>query len=349
MIGSVWTVAEQVDGRLRTVSYELLARGRDLADKLAALAGEGEPKPELCAVAMGDRLEPADLEDLIRRGADRVLAIKAPELEHQPIEACVNVLERAVREREPSVLLAGATTFGRCLMPYLAVRLTTGLTADCTQLDIDPETGNLIQIRPAIGGNIMATIVTAEHRPQMATVRPRSTRPPEKDASRRGEIEEVRPPAEMLKSRVEWLGLRKPEQDDANLQDAERVVSGGRGLKKAENFALIRKLAEDLEAAVGASRDAVDRGWAPYPRQVGLSGKTVAPRLYVAVGISGAIQHLAGMKTSDVIVAVNRDPDAQIFQVADFGIVGDLFEIVPAVSEEIERRKAAGSGMMNAE
>ena len=338
MSRSVWTIAEQFEGRLRTVSYELLARGRTLADKMTAIAGD-DGAPGLCAVVMGHNVDRSDVEDLIQRGADHVLLVDAPQLEHSPIEPCANALERMVAERGPSVVLAGATTFGRCLMPYLAIRLTTGLTADCTGLDIDEETGNLIQTRPAIGGNIMATIVTANHRPQMATVRPRSTRPPEKDADRRGTVEEITVPAELLRSRVEWLGLSKSDESDANIQDAEKVVSGGRGLKKAENFRLIRDLAEKLGAAVGASRETVDRGWAAYPRQVGLSGKTVTPRLYVAVGISGAIQHLAGMKTSECIVAINRDPDAQIFQVADFGVVGDLFEIAPAVIAEIDRRR----------
>lgn len=345
MSGSVWTLAEQADGRLRRISFELLARGRLLADKLAALRqrrGKGYPLPELCAVVLGHRIDRSDLGELIHRGADKVVLVESPYLRCPLIEPCANVMQRLIRERRPSIVIAGATSLGRALMPYLAVRLTTGLTADCTGLDIDEETGNLIQTRPAIGGNILATIVTANHRPQMATVRPKSTRPPDPDTARRVTIEEVTFPDELLQSRVEWLGFRGLDQTDENIQDADKVVSGGRGLKKAENFRLVHELAEALTASVGASRDCVDRGWAPYPRQVGLSGKTVTPKLYVAVGISGAIQHLAGMKTSDVIVAVNSDPDAPIFQVADFGVVGDLFEFTPALIEEIARRKRRG-------
>lgn len=337
--GSVWTLAELSEGRLRPVSFEILARGRMLADKLAS-RGEGA-LPDLCAVVLGADAKEERLRELVERGADRVLFVRHPVLANPLVEPSSAALEWLVKERGPAVLLAGATSLGRTLMPYLAVKLTTGLTADCTGLDIDEETGNLIQTRPAIGGNILATIVTAEHRPQMATVRPRSTRPPERDASRRGAVETLRPPDALLRSRVEWLGFRELDEDDADIQDAERVVAGGRGLKKAEGFQLVRDLAASLGASVGASREAIDRGWISYPHQVGLSGKTVTPRLYMAVGVSGAIQHLAGMKTADCIVAVNADPGAQIFEVADFGVVGDLFEFVPALIQEIRRRKRA--------
>jgi electron transfer flavoprotein alpha subunit len=330
--GEIWTLAEQENGRLRPVSFELLAWGRRLSEKSAGAA-------PLCSVVLGTRVDRDDLRELILHGADKVYVTEAPALEHFLTEPYAAALEHLIRRRQPNVLLAAATTTGRTVMPYLAIKLNTGLTADCTGLDIDQETGNLIQTRPAIGGNILATIVTAHHRPQMATVRPHSIRPPERDGSRKGEVIEADLPADALSSDVEWLGFRTIEEDDANIQDAERLVSGGRGLKKAENFDLVRSLAHRLDAAVGASRDAVDRGWIPYPHQVGLSGKTVTPRLYVAVGISGAIQHLAGMKTADNIVAINSDPDAQIFQVADFGVVGDLFEFLPALIDEIERRK----------
>lgn len=340
--GAVWTVAEQVGGRLTPVSYELLAWGRQLADKLDALGRKGA---ELCSVVMGAGLDEGDLRGLILRGADKVYVVEAPALERFLARPYARALERLIRWHKPEIILAGATTTGRTLMPYLAVRIPTGLTADCTGLDIDDETGNLIQTRPAIGGNVLATIVTATHRPQMATVRPRSAVPPPPVDGRQGEIIVVQMDEQLLQSRVERLGFRSLERDEANIQEAEKVVSGGRGLKKAENFALIRELAEKLGAAVGASRDAVERGWIPYPHQVGLSGKTVSPGLYVAVGISGSIQHLAGMRTADCIVAINNDPDAQIFQVADFGVVGDLFEFLPALVEELERRKSGkGTG-----
>jgi electron transfer flavoprotein alpha subunit len=339
----IWTLAEQEGGRLRPISYELLAWGRRLTARAGSRqAAGGGPAPLLCSVVLGRRVDRSDVRQLLARGADRVYLMESPNLEHFLVEPYAAALEYLLRQRRPGIVIAGATTAGRTVMPYVAVRMTTGLTADCTGLDLDDETGNLVQTRPAIGGNILATIVTARHRPQMATVRPRSARPPEPIEGHTGEVLEVSMPAELLQSRVEWLGFHPVEEDDANIQDADKVVSGGRGLKKAENFALVRQLAQALGAAVGASRDAVDRGWISYPHQVGLSGKTVTPRLYVAVGISGAIQHLAGMKTADTIVAINSDPDAQIFQVADFGVVGDLFEFLPALVEEIKRRKRTG-------
>jgi len=328
--GAVWTLAEQEEGRLTGISFELLAWGRRLADALDV---------ELCSIALGRALDRDDLRELVERGADRVLLGEAEALEYAPIEPMAAVVEHWVRERRPEVFLAGATTLGRTLMPYLAVRLTTGLTADCTGLDIDPETGHLVQTRPAIGGNILATILTARHRPQMATVRPRSARPPARHPGRRGVIEPVPVPGALLETRVQRVGLRRNPHDDTDLQAAEKVVAGGGGLKKKENFALVRQLAERLGAGVGASRAAVDRGWIAYPHQVGLSGKTVSPRLYLALGVSGAIQHLAGMRTAETIVAINQDPDAQIFQVADFGVVGDLFEVVPALVAELDRRR----------
>lgn len=325
----IWTLAEQESGQLKPISYELLARGRILADKLGT---------ELCSVVLGAKIDSSGIQELILRGADKVYLVESPALEHFLVEPYSKVMEHLIKTYKPDVLIAGATTTGRTLMPYLAIKVTTGLTADCTELEIEEETGNLLQIRPAIGGNIMATIKTPDHRPQMATVRPKSTTLPPIIEGRKGEIVNVQVPEDLLKSRVQRLGFMSIEEDETNIQDADRIVSGGRGIKKAENFALIRELAEKLGASVGASRDVVDRGWISYPHQVGLSGKTVTPSLYVAVGISGAIQHLAGMKTSETIVAINSDPDAQIFQVADFGIVGDLFEVVPALIEELDKR-----------
>lgn len=334
--GAVWTVAEQADGRLSKVSYELLAWGRGLADRLAAME---RPSAALCSVVLGAKVEQADLEELIQRGADKLYVAQSAAFEHALVEPCANALEYLIRRHRPEIVVAGATSMGRTLMPYVAVRIPTGLTADCTGLDIDEETGKLVQTRPAVGGNVLATIITARHRPQMATVRPRSAAAPPRIPNRKGEIVNVEVPDQLLQSRAEWLGLRTFPRNEVNIQDAEMVVSGGRGLKKGENFAVIQELADALGAAVGASRDAVDRGWISYPHQVGLSGKTVSPRLYVAVGISGSIQHLAGMRTAHCIMAINSDPDAQIFQVADFGIVGDLFEVVPALVEEIRQRK----------
>jgi len=325
----VWILAEQSGGRVLRISHELLTRGRTLADKRGV---------KLTAVLFGHQLHEADLQGLIDRGADAVIAREAPELEHFLVEPYAACMTQLIEQRRPEIVIAGATSTGRTLMPYVAVKADAGLTADCTVLDIEDETGNLLQTRPAIGGNILATIKTPNHRPQMATVRPRSTRPAEPQAGRTGPIERLPAPAELLGSRVRRVDFVADESEHG-LQDADVVVSAGRGIKKGENLAIIEGLAASLDAAVGASRDVVDRGWLSYPHQVGLSGKTVSPKLYVAVGISGTIQHLAGMQTSENIIAVNSDPDAQIFRVADFGIVGDLFEVVPVTIEKIKQAR----------
>ena len=327
----VWILAEQSAGRVQRVSHELLTRGRLLADKR---------KTDLTAVILGQEISPEDLRELIERGADRVLAVEAPPLEHflpEPYAAC---LAHLIQERKPEIMIAGATTTGRTLMPYVAIKVNAGLTADCTVLDIEEETGNLLQTRPAIGGNIMATIKTPDHRPQMATVRPRSTKPAPRQAGRRGEIIRVPAPPQLLTSRVKRVGF-KANTEEHGLADAEIIVTVGRGIKKGENVRVVHGLVEKLDAALGATRDVVDRGWLSYPHQIGLSGKTVTPKLYIAVGASGSIQHLAGMQTSENIVAVNTDPDAQIFRVADFGIVGDLFEVVPVLTARLQKTKEA--------
>jgi electron transfer flavoprotein alpha subunit len=319
----VWILAEQSGGRVQRISHELLTRGRDLADKRGV---------DLTAVIFGCDIPEADLQELIARGADRVLVMEAPELARFLVEPYSACMLRLINEYRPEIVIAGATSSGRTLMPFVAIRAHAGLTADCTVLDIDDETGNLLQTRPAIGGNILATIMTPEHRPQMATVRPHSTPPAPIQNGRTGEIVRLEAPSKCLGSRMEFLDFVKDESEHG-LQDADSVVSIGRGIRKGDNIEIIDPLAKALDAAVGASRDVVDRGWLGYPHQVGLSGKTVSPRLYIAIGISGAIQHLAGMQTAETVVAINSDPDAQIFSVADFGIVGDLFEVVPAITQ----------------
>lgn len=324
----VWTIAEVYKGRLRAVSFELLTRGRKLADDLGS---------ELAAILIGGRTSDEELMELIHRGADRVVAVDDEHLDDFIAETYSNALCSLVKERHPEIVLAAATLNGRTLLPHAAMRLHVGLTADCTGLAIDGNTHDLLQTRPAIGGNILATIKSPDHRPQMATVRPKSTKPPEKDATREGVIEHVLFRSEWLDGRVKKLDERTDKEEDVNIQEADIIVSGGRGMKKAENFALLHRLAKNLGGVVGASRDAVDRGWARYPQQVGLSGKTVTPKLYVAAGISGSIQHLAGMKTSDIIVVVNSSEDAAIFQVADIGIVGDLFEVLPLLCQKLEQ------------
>jgi electron transfer flavoprotein alpha subunit len=326
----VWTIAEQKDGNIREVSFEILTRGRKLADSLGA---------ELCSVLIGYNLDSEKAVEFIHRGADKVYIINSPELENFIVENYSNVLVDMINKYKPEIIIAGATTSGRTLMPHVAVKVHAGLTADCTDLDIEKDTKNLLQTRPAIGGNILATIKSPDHRPQMATVRVKSTRPAPLDTNRDGKIIKITPDPKLIDGRVKRVGFRKTGKEAVNIQDADVIVSGGRGLKKKENFSLIEELARCLEGVVGASRDAVDRGWISYPHQVGLSGKTVSPKLYIAAGISGSIQHLAGIKTAETIVAINTDPDAQIFKISDFGIVGDLFEIIPVLTQKLDKLK----------
>jgi electron transfer flavoprotein alpha subunit len=326
----VWTLAEQHEGKLKGVSFELLARGRTLADKLGGT---------LASVIIGDGVKEAELRELIERGADNVYVAQDPLLADFVCERHAQVLSQLIRTRRPAILLAAATSSGRTLMPYVAIQVKAGLTADCTELDIESGTGNLLQTRPAIGGNIMATIKTPNHRPQMATVRPKSSRPLARDASRRGAVIPVPVDAARLDTRVRLLGYRRDAADFVNLEEQDIVVAGGKGMKKAEHFSLLRELAETLGGAVGASREAVDRGWVGYPHQIGLSGKTISPKLYIGVGISGAIQHLAGIKTSEVIVSVNSDPEANLHKIADFAIIGDAFQVLPELRRQLEARK----------
>jgi len=323
----VWILAEQHDGKIQPISFELLTRGKALAEKRGS---------RLNAMVFGDNIEEAGLCELIARGADCVVAMEAPELAYFLVEPYAACMTRLIRQYQPEIIIAGATSTGRTLMPYVAMNVHAGLTADCTGLDIEAGTGLLLQTRPAIGGNIMATIKCPECRPQMATVRPKSTRPAQPEAGRKGEIIRLAAPAELLESRIIRTGF-VPDEEKFNLQDAEIVVAVGRGIKKAENIYLVRELADALGAALGATRDVVDRGWLSYPHQIGLSGKTVSPKLYIAVGLSGSIQHMAGMQTAERIVAINKDPEAQIFKIADFGIAGNLFDILPKLTERIRK------------
>jgi electron transfer flavoprotein alpha subunit len=326
----VWILAEQENGEIKLVSYELLRRGKSLADDLGG---------QLVAVLLGSQVEDQQLWELVFYGADKVIYVDDPKLAYYLPEPFTHTFLTLIRKYEPEIMIASATTTGRSVMPAVATKCPTGLTADCTGLEIDPETGHLNQTRPAIGGNILATIKTPNHKPQMATVRPHSNKPFDRNPQRQGQIirETVNPV--LLQSRVKRLRFRSNEEKDANIQDAEILVAGGRGFKKGENFEMVHDLAAVLGGSVGASRDAVDLGWSTYPHQVGLSGKTVSPKLYIAVGISGSVQHLAGIKTAETIIAINNDPEAQIFKVADFGIVGDLFELVPVLTERLRAKK----------
>jgi electron transfer flavoprotein alpha subunit len=321
----VWILAEQHDGRVQRISHELLSRGLELA---------GKRNCKLSAVILGHSINTGDLEELIERGADEVIAMEAAQLEHFLVEPYSACLLKLIAQYRPEIIIAGATPTGRTLMPYVAGKAHAGLTADCTGLDIEAETNNLLQTRPAIGGNIMAVIKTPKFRPQMSTVRPRSTKPAPRQQGRKGKIARLVPSEESLGSRIVRMDFIANE-DRQNLGEADIVVVVGRGIKNGENISLVRELADSLGAALGASRDVIDRGWLSYPHQVGLSGQTINPKLYIGVGVSGSIQHLAGMQTSETIAAINNDPDAPIFRVANFGIVGDLFEVVPVLTKQI--------------
>ena len=313
----VWVFAEQHDGEIQSITFELLGEGRKLADSLGM---------KLCAVLLGSKIE-AKCQDLIARGADKVYLVDRPELAHFQDESYANVLIDLVKRHKPNVFLCGASTIGRSLVSRVAVRVNAGLTADCTALAIDPKTKNLLQTRPAFGGNIMATIETPNARPQMATVRHKVMKEAEANPARKGEVSMQTIEEVLLQSRAKRL----------KFAEANIIVSGGRGLQTSENFALLRELADVIGGGVGASRAAVDSNWIPYSHQVGQTGKTVCPKIYIAVGISGQIQHLAGMQSSDIIVAINKDPDAPIFKVATYGIVGDLFAIVPQLTQQFKK------------
>jgi electron transfer flavoprotein alpha subunit len=330
----VWTIAEQFQGSLKPVSFELLGWGRKLADKLGT---------KLASVIIGNGIDKKNMAELIYHGADEVYAIQDPRLGDFVCESYANIIADLVNSWHPSIILAAASSIGRTLMPYLAVQIHTGLTADCTELDIEPETGHLLQTRPAIGGNIMATIKTPDHKPQMATVRPKSGKPLPADSSRQGKIISVNVAENFIESRVKVKGYRNDTLDFVNLEDADVVIAGGKGMKKAENFHLLREVAAYLGGVIGASRDAVDRGWLAYPHQIGLSGKTISSKLYLCAGISGSIQHLAGIKTCETIVSINNDPEANIHRIADYAIVGDLFEVLPELKRRLAERAADSS------
>lgn len=322
----VWVVAEQYKGVVQSVTYELLGKGRDLADKLGV---------ELCAVLLGKDMH-SKTDELIHRGAEKVYLVDSPELLQYQSEPYSKVIIELINEYKPEIVLCGATSTGRSLIARVAVKIDAGLTADCTGLDIDQEKGLLLQTRPAFGGNIMATIICPNHRPQMATVRHKVMKEAEVDTSRSGEVIKKVYSNNVLSSRTRVVDVIEEEGQAVNLSEADIIVSGGRGLGKPENFALLHELADAIGGAVGASRAAVDADWIVYSHQVGQTGKTVCPKIYIACGISGQIQHLAGMSSSDIIIVINKDPDAPIFQVANYGIVGDLFEIIPALTKKIK-------------
>ncbi len=326
----VWVYLETVDGKLRNVSLELLGEGRKLADTMGQ---------KLSGVLIGNNVK--DLaKDVFASGADQVYLVEAVELEHYSTDGYTATLVDLIQQYKPSVILVGATNNGRDLGPRVACRVGTGLTADCTDLGIDEATGLVSWTRPAFGGNIMATILCPEHRPQMGTVRPSVFKKPELDTNRSGEIIHVASKVKAEDIRTRLVDIIRVAAVSCNLEEAEIIVSGGRGLCKPENFSLVEELANVLGGSVGASRAAVDAGWKPSLHQVGQTGKTVGPKIYFACGISGAIQHLAGMSSSDLIIAINKDPDAPIFKMADYGIVGDVMEVLPILTAEFKKLKA---------
>jgi len=326
----IWVWIEAYKGVARNVGLELLTPGRRMADII------GQP---LVAVIIGDGAEPA-VRSAAAYGADRVILLEDEYYAQYNTEVYTDALEQLIDCYKPDTVLFGATSTGRDLAPRIASRVKTGLTADCTELTIDPDSGNVQWTRPAFGGNLMAVIECPRTRPQMGTVRPGVFKKGVYDENHTAEVVRaaIERPREGRARMIEHLADAAEEM--VNLEEAEIIVSGGRGLGKPENFALVRALAEALGGAVGSSRAAVDAGWISHAYQVGQTGKTVGPKLYVACGISGAIQHLAGMGGSDTIVAINKDPDAPIFGVADYGIVGNLLEVLPALTEEVKRIKA---------
>jgi electron transfer flavoprotein alpha subunit len=327
----VWVFVEQTEGEPATVSWELLGVGARLAQALGV---------QLCSVVVGSKVE-ALCNESFAYGAAVSYLVDDPIFLHYRTEAYRDAVRHLVDKYKPQILLMGATGLGRDLAGAVATKLATGLTADCTGLDID-DRGFLLQTRPAFGGNIMATIVTERHRPQMATVRPHVMPLPEKDSSRTGKI--VR---ESLKVSKKDLAVTVLEiirdtsgKDAVDVTAAEIIVSGGAGMQSQENFAILQELADELGGVVGASRRAVDACWMPPECQIGQTGKTVGPKIYIACGISGAIQHLVGMQGSDIIIAINNDKHAPIFEVATYGIVGDVFKVVPAITRRIRELRA---------
>lgn len=323
---NVWVFAEQRQGKIENSVLELLGAGKKLANDL---------QEDLCAVLLGDNVE-KEIEKLISHGADSVYLVEDLILKDFQDDVYGKILQDLISEHRPSIFLGSATFIGRSLFPKIAVNLQTGLTADCTELAIDKTTRNLLQTRPAFGGNIMATIICEHTRPQMATVRPRVMKKLPIDLSRKGKVIKEYFDKNSVNIQTQILKIVEDLTSKIKIEEADVIVSGGRGLGESKNFKLIEELASVLKGAVGASRAAVDANWIPYSHQVGQTGKTVCPKLYIACGISGAIQHLVGMQTSDCIIAINKDPHAPIFKIANYGIVGDLFEVIPLLIKKFQ-------------
>lgn len=330
MSRDVYVFAEQRDGELQKVGIELVGKARELADDLGR---------QVAAVLLGSGVKDK-AQELIACGADKVVVVDDVMLEEYVTEPYTKALTAVINAKDPEIVLYGASSIGRDLAPRVSARIHTGLTADCTALEIDEETKLLMMTRPAFGGNIMATIVCEDFRPQMATVRPGVMKALESDASRSGEVEEFKVEFSDADMNVKIRETVKTAHKSVDITEAKILVSGGRGIGSAEKFKMLEELAGVMEGEVSSSRACVDSGWISADRQVGQTGKTVRPELYLACGISGAIQHAAGMENSDFIVAINRDEDAPIFDIADLGIVGDLNAIVPKLTEAVKAVKA---------
>jgi len=329
----IWVLAERtLDNKLAGVTLELVGAARKLSSKL-----DGEEVSVL--LITGNEDITGFIKQISEAGADKIYVAQDENLKNYTTELYSKVVCDAIKDKKPSIVLIGATTTGRDIAPRISSRLNTGLTADCTELDIN-EKGLLAAIRPTFGGNLMATIL-CHSRPQMATVRPKVLPTPEPDPSRAAQIEklDIQIDPSIVKAKVLELILNTQDSSCKRIDEADIIIAGGRGMKNAEGFKILEDLASALGGAVGASRAAVDAGWRPHCDQVGQTGKTVSPKLYIACGISGAIQHLAGMNSSDIIVAINKDPEAPIFKVANYGIVGDVFEVVPAITEAVKKEQ----------
>ena len=323
----VWVFVEQHDEDVAPVVYELLGKGKELAEDRGS---------KLTAILLGYQV--GNLVDkLYHHGAQEVIMIDDLLLKDFTDDLYAEAMQQLIIKYKPEIILTGATNIGRSFFPRVATAMNAGLTADCTGLKIDPNTTNLIQTRPAFGGNIMARIETPNHRPQMSTVRYKVMEPLKMDTSQKGSLIKEKLELELTERLTRFIKKVKEVSSLANIVDANIIVAGGRGLKNAENFKMLEELAGLLGGAVGASRAAVDNEWVPYPHQIGQTGKTVKPSIYIAAGISGAIQHLAGMSSADYIIAINKDPEAPIFKVADLGIVGDLFEIIPLMIKKLKK------------
>ncbi|HDF2660630.1 TPA: electron transfer flavoprotein subunit alpha/FixB family protein [Clostridioides difficile] len=323
----VWVIGEQREGKINPVTIELIGEGRKLADQLGK---------ELAVVIAGYEVE-KEVKELLHYSVDKVYYINDPLLKDFTTDGYAISIANLIERKKPEVVLVGATSIGRDIAPRIAGKVGTGLTADCTKLEIDSTDNKLLQTRPAFGGNLMATIVCPKNRPQMSTVRPGVMAKAVRNESETGILEVVTPELTEKMIRTRLVEILPQEKKSVNLTDARIIVSGGRGLKRAEGFELIKELADKLGAEIGASRAAVDSGWIEHSHQVGQTGTTVRPELYIACGISGAIQHLAGMSDSKYIVAINKDAKAPIFSICDYGIVGDLYEIIPEMIESLNR------------